>query len=199
MWLSLLQIFMRNYGVSSGREGCKHFSSFQILSCIWQKLNSEQMQPRNRGLPSLIQSSLSALRLYQGRQTENNGTPCVNKCSPFPSLLMGQRFHAGKRKAEKPEATILTQHPTYKVKESPHENSPPSSLTVLGKWLRDFAHGERQTIKPEDSKALFRWADLTGSRVRENSSLMTPVKLMGIWSSSMYRRLETLREQPSKT
>ena len=151
------------------------------------------------GLPSLIQSSLSALRLYQGRQTENNGTPCVNKCSPFPSLLMGQRFHDGKRKAEKPEATILTQHPTYKVKESPHENSPPSSLTVLGKWLRDFAHGERQTIKPEDSKDLFRWADLTGSRVRENSSLMAPVKLMGIWNSSMYRRLETLREQPSKT
>ena len=98
MWLSLLQIFIRSYSVSPGGEGCKHFSSFQVLSCIWQKLNSEQMQPRNRGLPSLIQPSLSALRLYQGRQTENNGTPCVNKCSPFPSLLMGQRFHAGRGK-----------------------------------------------------------------------------------------------------
>ena len=65
-------------------------------------------------------------------------------------------------------------HPTYKVKESPHENSPPFSPTALGKWLRDFAHGERQSIKPEDSKALFRWADFTGSRVRESSSLMTP-------------------------
>ena len=34
---------------------------------------------------------------------------------------MGQRFHAGRGKLKKPEATILTEHPAHKVEESPQE------------------------------------------------------------------------------
>lgn len=42
----------------------------------------------------------------------------VNICGLCPSFLMGQRFHAGRGKPRKPEATILTQHPAHKGKKS---------------------------------------------------------------------------------
>ena len=82
MWLSLLQNFIRNYSVSTGGEGYKHFSSFQVLFC-----SGRSWMPNKCNHSQHWGST-------QGRQTENNRTPCVNKCNPFPSLLMGQRFHA---------------------------------------------------------------------------------------------------------
>ena len=98
MWLSLLQIFIRNYSVSTGGEGYKHFLSFQVLFCSGRSWIPNKCNQEIEGsLPSFNPHS-QHWGSTQGRQTENNRTPCVNKCNPFPSLLMGQRFHAGRGK-----------------------------------------------------------------------------------------------------